>query len=234
MPGAAAAAAEPPAAAAAGAQAAAGARGAAAAAGQAQQQQEGPELYRFWSPLEVQRLLRCVEEPAFRREELGSEAMDWRAIATHFKRSVQAVRSKYRLEQLTKEDKASGQGPTRGGPRASISYGYMALFALASLPERSGTGEEVCAAVEAHGPFQPLLDRTFRQDSVGVPKWKQRIREELSHRSYFINTRQKRGGETIWQLESSNFDAMPPAQLKRLAQALPGLPLLGKRGLPNG
>lgn len=37
--------------------------------------------------------------------------------------------------------------------------------------------------MEVHPPFQPLLDRTFRPDSTGVPKWKQRIREELSHRS---------------------------------------------------
>ena len=51
------------------------------------------------------------------------------------------------------------------------------------MSAQSGTGEEVCAAVEAHGPFQPLLDRSCRPDSAGVLKWKQRIREELSHRS---------------------------------------------------
>ncbi len=34
------------------------------------------------------------------RELLGSEELDWHAIAAHFKRSVQAVRSKYRHEQV--------------------------------------------------------------------------------------------------------------------------------------
>ena len=34
------------------------------------------------------------------RELLGSEELDWHAVAEHFKRSVQAVRSKCRHEQV--------------------------------------------------------------------------------------------------------------------------------------
>lgn len=40
---------------------------AAAAAGEAAQQQQGPDLYRFWAPTDVERLLRCVGEPECRR-----------------------------------------------------------------------------------------------------------------------------------------------------------------------
>ena len=49
----------------------------------------------------------------------------------------------------------------------------------------------------------------------------------------FVNTGQKRGGEAVWQLDSSNFDDMPASQRKKLAE-LPGPPLLGKHGLLNG
>lgn len=50
----------------------------------------------------------------------------------------------------------------------------------------------------------------------------------------FVNTGQKRGGETIWRLDASNFDAMPAAKHSKLVAQLPGLPLLGKHGLLNG
>lgn len=130
----------------------------AAATAQSPQRQGGPDLYRFWSPLEAERLVRCVDEdePEFRRQAaiplpglgcsgipseqdgragrrhrskiclgskllrapadlacltpplpctasrqlLGSEALDWQAIGDHFSCSAQAVRSKYRLEQV--------------------------------------------------------------------------------------------------------------------------------------
>ena len=45
------------------------------------------------------------------------------------------------------------------------------------------------------------------------------------------NTGRKRGGETIWRLDNSEFDQMPQRQRKKLVDLqLPGLPNLGKHG----
>lgn len=86
--------------------------------------------------------------------------------------------------------------------------------------------------MEAHGPFAAQLDRSVRADSAGVQRWQQRIREELSHRAYFKSAGQKRGGETVWVLDSRQFDAMPERQRAKLAD-LPGAPQLGRHGTRN-
>lgn len=104
-------------------------------------------------------------------------------------------------------------------------------LALPLLDLQCGTGEEICAAIEGHPPFQPL-DRSTRPDSAGVERWRQRVREELSHRAFFHNTGEKRKGNTIWRLDESAFDGVTARQAKQLLK--PGLPMLGKHGNSNG
>lgn len=72
---------------------------------------------------------------------MGTEVLDWRAIADHFRRSVQAVRSRYRHAKVMGEGSGGSSGagePKRGGggARKQISYGWMALYALSTLPDR--------------------------------------------------------------------------------------------------
>ena len=62
-------------------------------------------------------------------------------------------------------------------------------------------------------------------------RWKQRIREELSHRAYFQNSATKRGGEVVWRLNPDALDGLPRKQYKKLEELkLPGAPFLGKLG----
>lgn len=81
-------------------------------------------------------------------------------------------------------------------------------------------------AVEGHPAFALALDRSVRPDSTGVPRWKQRIREELSHRVFFKNTGVKRGGETVWQLDAGVLEGLPERQRRKLQLAT--APHLGK------
>lgn len=218
-----------------------------------QQQQQGAEgeaeaapvtleIYKFWQEEEENRLMQCVDDAEYRRQHLGAEALDWVAIGAHFHRSEQAVRSKYRHECIMREGAGAeglstvqrAQARPKERTRLSISYGWMAVYALSTLPGQEGTGIEICTAVEAHPPFQALLDRSSRPDSNGVPRWRQRIREELSQRAYIESTGVKRTGQVVWRLRPDLFDSLPAIQRKKLRELnLPGLPFLGRNGQQN-
>ncbi|KAL4858706.1 Reticulocyte-binding protein 2 a [Chlorella vulgaris] len=187
--------------------------------------------FKFWSEADAARLVQCVEDD---HQHLGEATLDWRAVAAHFGRSTQAVRSKYRHLKLVEEHGTEVFARGRSA-RAPISYSYMALYALSTLPDQSGTGSEVCAVVERYPVFQPRLDRTFRPDCTGVFRWQQRIREELSHQCIFRATGTKRGGEMVWQLDLSSIDEIPRNLRKKVAEMkLAGAPHMGKHGNSNG
>lgn len=70
-----------------------------------------------------------------RSQHLGEATLDWKAVAAHFGRSTQAVRSKYRHLKLVEEHGTEVFARGRSA-RAPISYSYMALYALSTLPDQ--------------------------------------------------------------------------------------------------
>ncbi len=133
------------------------------------------------------------------RLHLGSAELDWKRVAEHLGRSAQSVYCKYRHQRIAgAQPKATRVRRAISYTWMAI-YGTASLPGcvrrpwpaavvvevgrrVAGVPPGSrpvtmrvpavqaGTGDDICAAVEAHPPFQPFLDRSFRRDSSGVPK----------------------------------------------------------------
>ncbi|GAB4814518.1 hypothetical protein N2152v2_001564 [Parachlorella kessleri] len=184
---------------------------------------------RLWSAEETEHLIQLVENDAYRQQHLGLSRADFRAIGAHLGRGDQAARSKYSYYLKVEKGLLPDQRPREPSVRRSISYGWMAVHGLGQLPGMEGTGEQILQVIEAHPPFQPLLDCSVRADSAGVARWKQRVREELSHRHCFINTGRKEGGETVWRLNKADQQLLPSKQPPKDL-----LPFLGKHGKCNG
>ena len=114
---------------------------------QAMQLLEGAHILQYSTSAQPECLLqtaccmcwRCGERLCChaRRQHVGVDDLDWRAIAGHLGRSQQAVRSKYRHQKVT-QDGSGHRAPAAVGVRKSITYGSMAVAGLCALPDQVG------------------------------------------------------------------------------------------------
>ncbi|GAB4813305.1 hypothetical protein N2152v2_000351 [Parachlorella kessleri] len=175
-----------------------------------------------WTPEEVAELTRLVEDPAYLKERLGLDKIDWRVLGQHFNRSYETV--SYKVSYMKNTQRKSGVGPD-GQPlttgrqhkkaRHETSYKDMASQALQLMPNMEGTSGEICTIIANTPAYLPQLDMAIVSGKKTLPRWKHGVRSALNAFNIFERTGATREGEVVWRLNPSAVAAEQMSQAEK-------------------
>ncbi|KDD71410.1 hypothetical protein H632_c5090p0, partial [Helicosporidium sp. ATCC 50920] len=168
-----------------------------------------------WSAEEVVELLRLGEDPAYLKERLDLDKVDWRQLGAHFGRSYESVSYKFsyvkntgRTEAKTKHAKAKHE----------TSYKEMAVWALQQLPNADGTSGQICSVIVTNLAFSPQLDTAIVSGKKTLQRWKHGVRSALNAFAMFRKTGAMRDGEVVWRLDHDALSQEQAMQAERAAR----------------